>query len=97
MCEDVAVGMPREASRVVELDPAEYERHALCKRVRIDADPDPVLSHAGRLRQPRRNPLQIGCGRHLQQTLVSGNDLDAPSRSLDERGTVGALAGSRRP
>ena len=36
----VAVGVAGEPARMVELDAAEDERHALDERVRVDADPD---------------------------------------------------------
>ena len=41
MCQDVTVGVAREAARMVEPDPAEHERDALLERVRVDPRPDP--------------------------------------------------------
>ena len=44
MRDDVAVGVPGEPARVLELDPAEHERHAVLERVRVD--PIPTRSSA---------------------------------------------------
>ena len=41
---DVAVGVADEATRMVDRDTAEHERHALAEGVRVDADADPQAS-----------------------------------------------------
>ena len=45
----IAVGVAGEPARVVDLDPAEHERHAVVEGVGVDADPDAVLSHGPNL------------------------------------------------
>ena len=43
--EHVAVGVAREAARMVDPNAAEHERHAVLQRMRIEAGPDAVLAH----------------------------------------------------
>ena len=65
--EHVAVGVAGEAARVVELDAAEHERHALLERVRVDADADAEVRHAPAPPAARRaSRLRRALGRVVQ-------------------------------
>src|SRR5262249_13519501 len=51
--DDVAVRVPGEPARVVELQPAQDARNAVDEPVRVESDPDAQVSHGARLRELR--------------------------------------------
>src|SRR5205807_5562973 len=42
----VAVGVAGEAARMLDANAAEYERHAVLERMRVEARADPVIRHS---------------------------------------------------